>query len=75
MTLLFSSRYYLQQPHVRNAMNLGNRSMSDGLEIYKAMIEDTMQSITKELVEALDNYKVYRSSQDEWQDTIIVLQR
>ena len=39
-------------------MNLGNRSMSDGLEIYKAMIEDTMQSITKELVEALDNYKV-----------------
>ena len=32
--------------------------MSDGLEIYKAMIEDTMQSIKKELVEAMENYKV-----------------
>lgn len=39
-------------------MNLGNRSMSDGLEIYKAMIEDTMQSVRPELVEALENYKV-----------------
>ena len=32
--------------------------MSDGLEIYKAMIEDTMQSIRPELVEAMENYKV-----------------
>ena len=48
----------MQQPHVRKAMNLGTRKMSDGLEIYKAMIEDTMQSIKKELVEAMDNYKV-----------------
>ncbi len=39
-------------------MNLGTRSMSDGLEIYKAMIEDTMQSIRPELVEAMENYKV-----------------
>ena len=39
-------------------MNLGNRSMSDGLEIYKAMIEDTMQSFRTELVEALDHYRV-----------------
>ena len=50
--------YWMQQPHIRKAMNLGNRSMSDGLEIYKAMIEDTMQSIKRELVEAMDNYKV-----------------
>ncbi len=56
---LASSRYYMQQPHVRNAMNLGNRSMSDGLEIYKAMIEDTMQDVKKELAEALDNFKVF----------------
>ena len=48
----------MQQPHVRKAMNLGTRKMSDGLEIYKAMIEDTMQSIKKELVEAMENYKV-----------------
>ena len=48
----------MQQPHIRKAMNLGNRSMSDGLEIYKAMIEDTMQSIRPELVEAMENYKV-----------------
>ncbi len=41
----FTCRYYLQQPHVRRALNLGSRSMSDGLEIYKAMIEDTMQDI------------------------------
>ena len=50
----------MQQPQIRKAMNLGNRSMSDGLEIYKAMIEDTMQSIKSELVEAMDNYKVLR---------------
>ena len=50
----------MQQPHVRKAMNLGTRKMSDGLEIYKAMIEDTMQSIKKELVEAMENYKVSR---------------
>ena len=48
----------MQQPHIRKAMNLGNRSMSDGLEIYKAMIEDTMQSIVPELVEAMENYRV-----------------
>ena len=50
--------YYMQQPHIRRAMNLGNRSMSDGLDIYKAMIEDTMQSVRRELVEAMENYKV-----------------
>ena len=50
--------YWMQQPDIRRAMNLGNRSMSDGLEIYKAMIEDTMQSIRPELVEAMENYKV-----------------
>ena len=55
---IFSFRYWVQQPHIRKAMNLGNRSMSDGLEIYKAMIEDTMQSIRPELVEAMENYKV-----------------
>ena len=55
---LFFYRYWMQQPHVRKAMNLGTRKMSDGLEIYKAMIEDTMQSIKKELVEAMENYKV-----------------
>ena len=33
--------------------------MSDGLEIYKAMIEDTMQSVKPELIEAMDNYKVF----------------
>ena len=50
--------YWMQQPHIRKSMNLGNRSMSDGLEIYKAMIEDTMQSIRSELVEAMENYRV-----------------
>jgi hypothetical protein len=50
--------YYLQEPHVRKAMNLGNRSMSDGLEIYKAMIEDTMQDVVDKLVEAMENYRV-----------------
>ena len=48
----------MQQPHVRKSMKLGSRRMSDGLEIYKAMIEDTMQSIRPELVEAMENYKV-----------------
>ena len=52
--------YYMQQPHIRKAMNLGNRSMSDGLDIYKAMIEDTMQSTKTELVEAMENYKVLK---------------
>ena len=51
-------RYWMQQPHVRKSMKLGSRRMSDGLEIYKAMIEDTMQSIRPELVEAMENYKV-----------------
>lgn len=50
--------FWMQQPHIRKSMNLGNRSMSDGLEIYKAMIEDTMQSIRSELVEAMEHYKV-----------------
>ena len=50
--------YWMQQPHVRKSMKLGSRRMSDGLEIYKAMIEDTMQSIRPELVEAMENYKV-----------------
>ena len=50
--------YYMQQPEIRKAMNLGNRTMSDGLEIYKAMIEDTMQDVREELIEALENYKV-----------------
>ena len=50
--------YWMQKPEIRKAMNLGNRSMSDGLEIYKAMIEDTMQSVKTELVEAMNNYKV-----------------
>ena len=50
--------YWMQQPHVRKSMKLGGRRMSDGLEIYKAMIEDTMQSIRSELVEAMENYKV-----------------
>ncbi len=36
----------------------GNKTLSDGLEIYKAMIEDTMQSVKPELIEAMDNYKV-----------------
>ena len=36
----------------------GNKTLSDGLEIYKAMIEDTMQSVKPELVEAMENYKV-----------------
>ena len=36
----------------------GNRTLSDGLEIYQAMIEDTMQSVKPELVEAMQNYKV-----------------
>jgi hypothetical protein len=36
----------------------GNKTLSDGLEIYKAMIEDTMQSIKPELIEAMENYKV-----------------
>ena len=48
----------MQQPHVRKSMKLGSQRMSDGLEIYKAMIEDTMQSIRPELVEAMENYKV-----------------
>ena len=38
----------------------GNKTLSDGLEIYKAMIEDTMQSVKPELVEAMENYKVCR---------------
>ncbi len=59
ITMLFVFfRYYMQQPHVRRAMNLGNSSMSDGLDIYKAMIEDTMQDVRMELVEAMENYKV-----------------
>jgi hypothetical protein len=58
-TVIFSFvRYWMQQPHVRKSMKLGSRRMSDGLEIYKAMIEDTMQSIRPELVEAMENYKV-----------------
>ncbi len=36
----------------------GNRTLSDGLEIYQAMIEDTMQSVKPELIEAMQNYKV-----------------
>jgi len=52
----------MQKPNVRKAMNLGNRSMSDGLDIYKAMIEDTMQDVIPELVEAMENYKVKRYS-------------
>ena len=60
----------MQKPEIRKAMNLGNRSMSDGLEIYKAMIEDTMQSVKTELVEAMNNYKVSVDSflivKEEW---------
>ena len=46
--------------------------MSDGLEIYKAMIEDTMQSIRPELVEALENYKVGVAWA--WPNSFIILQ-
>lgn len=52
--------HWIQQPHIRKAMNLGNRSMSDGVDIYRSMIEDTMQSIKPELAEAIENYKVGR---------------
>ncbi|XP_059087437.1 venom serine carboxypeptidase-like [Tigriopus californicus] len=58
--------HWMQQPHIRKAMNLGNRSMSDGVDIYRSMIEDTMQSIKPELAEAIENYKVliYHGSLD-----------
>lgn len=58
--------HWIQQPHIRKAMNLGNRSMSDGVDIYRSMIEDTMQSIKPELAEAIENYKVliYHGSLD-----------
>lgn len=50
--------HYLQQPEVRKAAKLGSRPMSDGLTIYKEMVEDTMMSIVPELTEAMENYKV-----------------
>ena len=50
--------YYLQQPHVRRAAHLGNRTLSDGVDIYRAMIEDTMQSVKPQLVDVMENYKV-----------------
>ena len=50
--------YYLQQPHVRKAAHIGNRTLSDGVDIYRAMLEDTMQSVKPQLIEVMENYKV-----------------
>ena len=54
--------YYLQQPFVRKAANIGNRTLSDGLAIYRAMIEDTMKSARPQIIEAMENYKVKKNS-------------
>ena len=50
--------YYLQQSHVRKAAHLGNRTLSDGVDIYRAMLEDTMQTAKPQLIEVMENYKV-----------------
>ena len=50
--------YFLQQPHLRKAANIGNRTFSDGIQSYTAMIHDTMQSILPQLIEVMENYKV-----------------
>ena len=50
--------YYLQHPQLRKAAHIGNRTFSDGIEAYTAMIHDTMQTIVPQLVETMENYKV-----------------
>ena len=52
--------YYLQQPEIRKAANLGNRTFSDGIKTYTAMIHDTMQTILPQLIEIMENYKVLK---------------
>ena len=52
--------YYLQQPELRKAANLGNRTFSDGIKTYTAMIHDTMQTILPQLIEIMENYKVLK---------------
>lgn len=51
-------KQFVQQDKVRNLINVGNRTLNDGIEVLTLMREDYVMSIVDELVVVMDNYKV-----------------
>eukprot|EP00049_Salpingoeca_infusionum_P026922 m.28964 g.28964 ORF g.28964 m.28964 type:complete len:478 (-) comp9099_c0_seq1:189-1622(-) len=49
---------YLNQPHIRNAIHVGNATLNDGHECEMNLINDVMFSYKTELATLMDNYKV-----------------
>jgi len=49
---------YLKQDKVREKINVGNRTFSDGSKVETFMKEDVPKSVANEFVEVLRNYKV-----------------
>ena len=49
---------YLEQDKIRDLINVGNRTFSNGSKVENFMKEDVMKSVANELVDVIGNYKV-----------------
>lgn len=57
---------WLNTEKVRKAIHVGTLEFSDGLDVYMAMVEDTMRSVKSYLEEILKHYRVinYNGARD-----------
>lgn len=49
---------YLNQPKIRELINVGNHTFNDGSKVETFMKEDVTKSVADQLVEVIRNYKV-----------------